>query len=130
MNAIEKVKKLCLEPFCLCHGDGQISECVLDVGCPENCFYTEGRDPQVTEKTQCHYWQTVDPNPNIADVLGPLAPELIAMWEAGILMGRAFNALAEAGGDDEALGSAMHQAFTHFAETQNALNAKADEVLK
>lgn len=59
-----------------------------------------------------------------------LAPEILDHWEAGVAMGRAFNALYEAGGEDEALEDAMHQAFTHFANTHNELNAKAKEVLK
>lgn len=119
MNAIEKLKKLCIEPVCLCHGDGQISECVLDVGCPENCFHTEGSDPQVTEKTQCPYWQTVDPNPNIAAVLGPLAPEILAVLEA---IGKIRHMEAPDPDEIEKV-EALERAF-------DAFEAKAAEVLK
>ena len=71
-----------------------------------------------------------------ADALRRIGSEIIAHWEAGLELGRAFNALhasyghdGEEGPESEALADKMHEAFTNFAEKQNKLNAKTAEVL-
>lgn len=62
------------------------------------------------------------------DAILPLVPEILTMWEAGIEVGLAFDALAATGGEDEALGDQMHLKFVAFSEAMNTLNRKAASI--